>query len=313
MDAIKKYKYDVTIITINYNVTEKLYKCVESVLQYCENVNYVWFLIDNASEDADFNEVIEKYSKYNQFKFIRNETNEGGATLNKVFDKIDSRYILHLHPDVIIKDNVIRKLIDFMDSRPDAGGATAKLLNLDGTPQGYYGIPWNISTVFYMQTKFGRLIDRYFFSNKRKKFLKKKVNLNPKTLMTTDQVGTVCLIRRSKLILEDGYISDPLGKYFYGDVDMCKRITNKGYKLYVVPWVEVYHHRGASFEKKKRLWIEMEKQKAQIKFFRKFYKRKVWILKLILLPNFLVLMIENKLYRRSNKRLFWKFRKVIWW
>lgn len=308
----EKEKKDITILTVNWNTTDILQNCIDSVLKNCKNTNYKWFIIDNNSTDADFNTVIDKYSKYNQLIFIKSKTNEGGLLWNRFIDRMNSPYILHLQPDTIQKNNTIKKLIDFMDSREDAGGATAKQLNLDGSTQYYYRTFWNISTVFYLQTKIGRLIDNFIFSN-RKQRDHKNLDLNLNSLVEVDQVGMVCFIERTKLILEDGYMIDPDLKHFYGDADICKRIWDKGYKIYIVPWAEVIHDKGSSFKKRKRSWIDLEKNKAQIKYFKKYNKYTAWIFKFILISNILILMIENKLNRKSNKKLFWEFRNILNW
>lgn len=308
----KEEKADITIFTFNWNVTDKLQNCIDSVLKTCKNIKYKWFIIDNNSRDADFDTVIKKYSKYNQLIFIKNKGNTGGLLLNNLIDKIDTPYILHLQPDTILKDNLIQKLIDFMNSRPDVGAAAAKQLNPDGSTQYYYYRFWTISTVFFLQTKIGKYIDYYLFSN-RKRRDHKNLDLDLNSLVEVEQVGMVCFIERTKLILEDGYMIDPDLKHFYGDVDICKRIWDKGYKIYIVPWAEVIHDKGSSLKKRKRSWIDLEKNKAQIKYLRKYYKHKVCLLKLILILDILILMLENKLHRKNNKKLILKFRNILKW
>lgn len=293
-------------------MTDKLQNCIDSVLKTCKNINYKWFIIDNNSTDADFNTIIDKYSMHNQLIFIKSITNDGGLLWNKFIDNINSPYILHLQPDTILKDNIIKKLIDFLDSREDVGAAAAKQLNPDGSPQYYYFRFWNFATAFYLQNRIGRLIDSYLLSKRKLKYHQYS-DLDLNSLVEVEQVGMVCFIERTKLILEDGYMIDPDLKHFYGDVDICKRIWDKGYKIYLVPWAEVIHDLGSSLKKRERRWIDTEKQKAQIKYFKKYNKYTAWILKLILISNILILMIENKLNRKSNKKLFWEFRNILGW
>ena len=50
----KKIQSDVTIVIQAYNQLEKLKRCVESVLEYTENIDYDLLLIDNGSEAEVF-------------------------------------------------------------------------------------------------------------------------------------------------------------------------------------------------------------------------------------------------------------------
>lgn len=274
-------KLDVTIATINWNVTDKLQRCIDSVIDSCENLRYEMFVIDNNSQDMDFNEVIHRYSKYRQLIFIKNEKNEGGLALSKIQDRIRGRYLLFLGPDAILKENTVRELIKFMDSRADAGAASGNLLNPDGSPQLYYFKFWNISMVFYVSTTIGRTLDRFLFSRKKRKYYFNQ-DLNVNRLIEVDQPPGACLIVKPELLLRDGYIIDPDFSFYYNDVDLCKRIWNRGYKIYLVPTAEVIHDRHqSSFQKADPIWKRKEGLKSEIKYFRKHHPEKVQLLKAI--------------------------------
>jgi len=280
-------KLDVTIVTINWNVTDKLQKCIDSVLDTCKDIRHEMFIIDNNSQDMDFDEVIRKYSKYEQLRFIKNDKNEGALALNKIQNQINGRYLLILGPDTILKENTVRELIKFMNSRTDAGAATGKLLNPDCSPQLYYFKFWDLSMVFYVDTIFGKLIDSILLSQRKRKYYLGQ-NLDINSIIEIDQPPAACLILRPELILDDGYIIDPEFPFYYNDVDLCKRIWNKGYKIYLVPTAEVIHDHGSSFKRADSYWKDMEYIKSQIKYFRKYHQNKVWLLKLIILFDYVV-------------------------
>ena len=316
-------KLDATIVTINWNVTDKLQRCIDSVIDSCESLRYEMFIIDNNSQDMDFNEVIHRYSKYRQLIFIKNKKNEGGLANNKIQDRIRGRYLLFLGPDTILKENTVRELIKFMDSRANAGAASGKLLNPDGSPQLYYYKFWNISMVFYVQTIIGSILDRFLFSRKKRKYYFNQ-DLNTNCLIEIDQPAGACFIIKPELILRDGYITDPDFPFYYGDVDLCKRIWNRGYKIYLVPTAEVIHdRRQSSFKKADPLWKRNESVKSQIKYFGKYHPEKVQLLKAIILFDSLsrmaraLLKIIRKMRAQKNTRYLFDKKvmaeiRIIW-
>ncbi|AEH25419.1 glycosyltransferase family 2 protein [Pyrococcus yayanosii] len=317
-------RLDVTIVTVNWNVTDKLQKCIDSVIHTCRNVQYEMFIIDNNSEDADFSEVIRKYSNHSQLIFIRNEKNEGALAINRIQDRIRGRYLLILGPDTILKENTIKNLIKFMDTMPNAGAATGKLLNPDGSPQLYYFRFWDIKMVFYINTIIGHIIDRFLFSYKKRRYYLGH-NLDVNSLIEVDQPPGACLILRPEIVLKDGYIIDPQFPYYYNDVDLCKRIWDRGYKIYLVPNAEVIHDHGSSFKKADPEWKTLEFIKSQIRYFRKYHRNKVWLLKLIIILDYALrvfmlslLYLFGKKYpraisKRKIKTAFQVIRGVLKW
>jgi GT2 family glycosyltransferase len=52
-----------------------------------------------------------------------------------VLDKISSKYHFIINPDILINENTIKNLCDFMDAHPDCAICCPKVLNPDGTVQ----------------------------------------------------------------------------------------------------------------------------------------------------------------------------------
>jgi len=303
--------FDVTISTVNWNVTDQLQKCIESVLKYCKDINYKWFIIDNNSEDADFDTIIKKYSKFKRLKFIKNKMNVGGLVENKIINKINSRYLIFLQPDVILKNNAIGILIDFMDTHENAGAASAKLRNPDGSPQIYFCRLPCLSMEFFTHTGLGRLIDRYLFSNRNRIFYHYQ-DINLYAFGEIEHIGLVCYILRTNLILEDGYIHDPNFIFFFGDYDLNKRIKDKGYKIYLISSAEVIHYISSSLRKNiDNNWIMVQSQRARIKYYRKHHRKKLWILKVIIIFEYLSSLIFMFPKKKSIKNFIQIISRVL--
>ncbi len=304
-----KKKYDVAITTMNWNVTDLLQNCIDSVLKYCKNVNFQWFIVDNNSQDADFDEVVKKYSNNDRLILMKNSKNEGGMVENRNLKKFNSKYLLFLQPDVVLKSNAIGELIEFMERHDNVGGATPLFLNPDGTQQLYFGRLQNLSNAFYIHTGLGRIIDKNFLSYKHRREYR-YLDYNFNRITEIDHVGCVCFITRLKFFLEDGYIHDKNFIFSHGDYDLCKRIKDKGYKIFLIPSIEIYHYLRSSLKKAEKEWWFTLTQRAQFKYVRKHHSKKIWLFKLLyIFENFMSLFSIKK--KKSLKQIIGNIAKIL--
>ena len=303
----KKEKLDITIKIINWNLDQQLRNCIDSILETIKNVSYEVFIIDNNSKFIDFDRIIKDYKEYSQLKFIKNKKNKGGLASNDIQHLLKGRYLLILGPDTIVKKNTIKNLVGFMDKTKDAGGASAKLILPDGSQQIFQHRSWDLTMSFY-NTFLGNIIDYFLFNkNKIKSYLSYNINMNE--LCIVDKCPGACLVIRPELLINDGYIVDQQFPFFFNEVDMCKRITDKGYKIYIVPSAEIEHDKWSSYKKANSSWKNKEFKKAMIKYFRKHFPKKVKIIKIILIISELNLLflspflVFKKRYRFNKKNI----------
>jgi len=139
---------DITIIIVNYNVKEFVKNLLYSLHKALENYSSEIIVVDNASSDGSVEDIKEKFSYVN---VIANDENVGfGKANNQGLEIAKGKYIVFLNPDTIVREDTFSKLIKFIKSNPDAGMATCKVLNPDGTLQlacrrGFPG-PWTSFT-----------------------------------------------------------------------------------------------------------------------------------------------------------------------
>jgi len=305
LNKTQSERIDVSIVVVNWKTTDKLKKCINSIVSTAADIQYEMFIIDNASDKEGFDKLIYEHSGNKTLKFFKNEKNEGGIVINKITNRIKGRYLLFLGPDTIMLNSTLPKMIKFMDSVDDAGAASARLLNPDGTSQLYYYKFWDIPMVFYIDTILGKVIDKIFFLNKKHKFYL-GMNIDVNKVIEIDQPPGVCLIVKPQLLLKDGYLIDPKFPFYYNDVDICKRVWNNGYKIYLLPFANVIHDHGASFKKANILWKRREYIKSQIRYFEKYHPNDVKLLKLIRILDFfsrvLAYIIAWKLVKKKTNK-----------
>ena len=303
---------DVTISTINYNISKKLLRCIDSFLQSYEDLNYEWYIIDNTSQDYNFDDIIKKYSQNNRIIFFKNDKNEGLSVLNKFLDKAKGKFWVFLDPDTIHIDQPIIKLMNFLNSHPKAGMATAKQLKVDGKPLLYYNRKFTLSKIFFRQLIFGRAIDKYLLSGKFAKY-HAYLDLNLNKISEIEQATFGCTMERMQLLKADGYIIDPKLSFWYNDVDLCKRLRDKGYKIYLVPFAEIIHDHGSAYKKRDPIWLRLMELRCQLYFFKKHHLFKAKILKILLISQTSLLFLSSKLRRRDPKNLILKLKYIINW
>lgn len=300
-------KVDITISTINYNITDKLHRCIDSFLDTYRDNNsftYEWYIIDNNSQDADFDETIKKYSNHPNLKFIKRDDNLGLAVLNTILDKTNGRYWLFLDPDTWQYGEPIPKLIEFMDAHPEVGIASAMQYTPHKIPLLYYSTHYSVSKVFFVGTSIGSIIDKYLLSNRMKRihfpWSRKQETFNKIT--EVDQVSFACTLERMELLKEDGYVIDPDFSFIFNDVDLCKRVKDKNLKIMILPSAKIIHDHSSAYKKTKMLWKRIITIKAQIKYFHKYHPYKILFLKLILFFDLLLLIVSKFFWRRKNLR-----------
>jgi GT2 family glycosyltransferase len=287
---------DLSIVTVNWNVSDKLQRCIDSAVETMKNIRYEMFIIDNDSTDVNFKDIIQKYSNSDQLKFIKNSKNEGSVVINKVMDKMMGRYILIVGPDTILKEKAVQELIRFMDETKGAGAASAKLLNPDGSPQMYFHKFWDLPMVFFIATITGSIIDKMFFKcSKHKHYLQKDMNIE--RIEKIEQCSGACLIFRRDLVFKDGFIIDPIFPFYFNDDDICERIVNQGYKIYFVPNAIVIHDQQSSYKKVNSYWKKNQSIIDQIHYFQKYHQDEVGLLKTLNIIDSFVKIIVNPFLR----------------
>ena len=230
---------DISIIIVNYNVKEFVKNLLYSLHKALENYSSEIIVVDNASSDGSV-ENIEK--KFPYVKVIANKNNVGfGKANNQGLSIAKGKYIVLLNPDTIVREDTFSKLIEFINSKPEAGMVTCKVLNPDGTLQlacrrSFPG-PWTSFTKIAGLSKL--FPNSKFFSKYNLTYLdENKVN-------EVDAIsGSFMLFTREVYKKVGGF--DPQFFMYGEDLDLCYRVQKTGYKVFYVPDTEIIHYKGES-------------------------------------------------------------------
>jgi GT2 family glycosyltransferase len=230
---------DLSIIIVNYNVKEFLLNLLDSLKKATNNLSHEIIIVDNASDDGSV-EIIEE--KYPSVKLIKNKKNVGFGTANNQGIKLSQgKYTLLINPDTIVKENIFTKLIQFIESKPDAGMVGCKVLNPDGSLQlscrrGFPG-PW---TSFTKVTGLSKLFP------KSKLFAKYNLTyLNENGTYRVDAISGAFMFTKKEILEKVGGFDTQF--FMYGeDLDLCYRIQKEGLSVYYFHETEIIHYKGES-------------------------------------------------------------------
>ena len=231
-----------SIVIVNYNVKYFLEQCLHSVQNACKGLESEIFVVDNDSVDGSVKMVRDKFPEVH---LIENKENKGFSTANnQAIRKSKGEYVLLLNPDTIVEDDTLRKVVEFMDQHPDAGGLGVKMLDGKGKflPESKRGLPYP-SVAFFKVFGLSSLFPKSkIFSGYHLGYLDKD-----KTHVVDVLAGAFMLLRKSVLD-KTGLLDEAF--FMYGeDIDLSYRITKAGYKNYYYPGTRIIHYKGESTKK----------------------------------------------------------------
>lgn len=254
-----------SVVIVNYNVEHFLEQCLISVRKSMEGIDGEVFVVDNNSVDGSVRMVRQKFPEVH---LIANKDNVGFSKANNQAILLSKgEYVLLLNPDTVVEDSTFSKVVEFMDSHPDAGGLGVKMLDGKGhfLPESKRGLP-TPQVAFYKISGLSRFFPRSkVFGRYHLGFL------------DNDQVHEVEILSgafmmlRKEVLDKTGLLDETF--FMYGeDIDLSWRIIKAGYKNYYFPLTRIIHYKGESTKKSSVNYV-LVFYKAMIIFARKHFSK----------------------------------------
>ena len=286
-----------SIIIVNYNSGEELIVCIKSIRRYLTNVSYEIIVVDNNSTDNS-RELLRINFKNIQKIFLKKNTGYAFAN-NYAMEQCNGDYILLLNPDTYIKNNSIKQMIDFLDSKPDVGVLGPLLID----PNGKIQLPSSNFPDLKQQILY--MLSCKFLLNRIARSSEQRVALKLKNPFEVDWVSGACFMLKRTIYETIGGLDERFFLYAE-DVDWCIRIKDSGWKIFCHPSIEVVHIRGVS-SKKKIYSLLTTRYKSNLYFAKKhFSSSQIFILRLIVLSGLffrLILTPVIKFMKPNESRL----------
>lgn len=267
MERSRMSSIDVSVIILNFNTLTLTKLCLES-LQRSKLGAYTMEIIvcDNASTDGTL-EMVKK--EFPDVLCIQNGGNVGFAAGNNPgIKRAKGRYVVLLNSDTEVAPNVMKSMITFMDTHPQAGASTCKLLLMDGTmdPACHRGFPtpWSSFTYFMKLEKLfptSQLFGQYHQGYK-----------DLTTPHEVDSISGAFFMVRHEILKEVGLLDEDYFMYAE-DIDWAYRIKKSGWQIWFTPRATVLHKKKQSGRSHANRERRMKTQTFFITYNKLFYTK----------------------------------------
>jgi len=295
---MKEQPVILSIVIVNWNTRELLFKCLESVYEFAPTCTFEVLLVDNASSDGSAALVSNLFP---QVRLFANQENCGFARgNNQAIREARGEYVLLLNPDTEVKENALDELVNYMIAHPWVGGAGSLLLNPDGTLQASCHPEPTLSREFWRLTHLD-IIQEYGDYDMS--------DWNWETPRKVDVVQGASLILRGATLEEIGLLDEDYFIYTE-EVDLCYRMRKAGWGIYWVPTSRVIHYGGQSTKQMaQKMFLKL--YESRLMYFRKNHGAfKAFLYKLVLMLAALIRIIGDPIARIRKPEQTEKFRTL---
>lgn len=248
---------NLSIVIVNWNAGEQLKDCLNSIIRYHSNLVDEVVIIDNNSMDDSLKEISNIQSDDFDIKVIRSQSNLGfGKACNVASEHITSKYILFLNPDAQIYFDTLTKVANYMENNDDVGVCGIKLIDSFNNIQKHCTVQPRLMHYFNHATGLSAISSKLF-----PYIFLKDIDYN----MSADvphTIGAFYCIRNELFKGLDGF--DELFFVYLEDLDLSRRVLQKGYRIHYLSSASAFHKGGGTSE--------------QVKTFRLFYSLRSRIL-----------------------------------
>lgn len=224
----------VAVVILNWNGKSFLEKFLPIVLKFSPNAQII--VADNQSSDDS---VAFLKKEFPQVSIILNPSNDGFAKgYNIALKQVQAQYYVLLNSDVEVTDNWINPIIELMDSNPKIAACQPKILD------------YTHKTKFEYAGAAGGYIDKYGYPFCRGRLFnvleedKGQYNSTKEVFWATG----ACMFVRAEAFWKVGGFDDDYFAHME-EIDVCWRMKNIGYQIYVEPQSTIYHVGGGTLNK----------------------------------------------------------------
>jgi len=224
----------VAVVILNYNGKSFLEKFLPSIIK--NSGDHQIYVADNGSADDSVKYLKEHFPQIN---IILNQANYGYAKgYNLALKQIDAKYYILLNSDVDVPMNWIQPIIHLMENNPTIAACQPKIIDYQFTNR------------FEYAGASGGFIDKFGYPFCRGRVfnsLEDDVQQFNNAVEVFWATGA-CLFVRASAFWEVGGLDDDYFAHME-EIDLCWRLKNLGYQIYVEPQSVIYHVGGGTLNK----------------------------------------------------------------
>lgn len=224
----------VSIIIITWKMSALLQRLLESIVVHTHGVSYEIVVVDNHSEDGTA-EMVERC--FPSVRLVRNDVNRGvAAARNQGFKAARGNYFLILDADMMLVENSVRILYEFVESHREVGVAGSMLVSPEGALQ------YNCKRYPTLGALLLRRLDAYELVHKSRTLQHHMMtDWDHANIREVDYLIGACQMIRREALEKVGLLDE---RIFYGpeDIDFCIRMHRAGWKVMYDPSTRIIHY-----------------------------------------------------------------------
>lgn len=253
----KKFSF----IVVNHNYMSDIQKLISSISASIPSGQYEIIIVDNASTDGSR----EYFGRLgDEVKYIYLDKNIGyGAANNIGVNASRTEVVVLINPDSLVRDERFDIFIDEIENEA-LGVLAPKIIYPDGRVQPNCGAYATLKTYMMQAFRLGYIVRKlnlvpvlqrimHYFPLLQKSLIGTYLdNFSRDTVQKKcDWVSGACMIIRKEVFLSAGGFDENFFLYCE-DEDLCRRISDKGYTVYIDTRFTVVHNEGFSRSRESR-------------------------------------------------------------
>lgn len=224
----------VAVVILNWNGKSFLEKFLPNVIKYSQNCQII--VADNQSSDDS---VAFLKQHFPEVSIILNPSNDGFATgYNLALKQVKAEYYILLNSDVEVTEKWIEPIIELMETNPKIAACQPKIVD------------YNHPSKFEYAGAAGGFIDKYGYPFCRGRIFNvlEEDNGQYDTTKEIFWATGACMFVRAEAFWKVGGFDDDYFAHME-EIDLCWRMKNIGYQIFVEPKSKVYHVGGGTLNK----------------------------------------------------------------
>lgn len=252
----------VSVVIPSWNTRELLRNCLESLKGSLPGSSEV-LVIDNGSRDGSARMVHEQFP---WVRLVKHPKNTGFAhACNVGCEMARGAYVLFLHTDTVLVGDTVRRLTQFLEDNPRYGAVAPRLFDTDGSTQrSHQRFPTLLTPLFL-----GTPLERWFPGNfEVRRYFAREFDYEIDG--DVRQPASACFLMRRKALKTLRPLDESMW-LFFSDVDLCKRLWSRGWRIRYLASSHVVHAGGMSTRQYGEFVPEWHKNR--LAYYRKHYGR----------------------------------------
>ncbi len=239
-----------SVIIVSWNVRDHLRRCLQSIKEQTQGLEYEVIVVDNASNDGSVEMVAQEFP---EVKLIASNTNLGfGKANNRGAELASGEVLFVLNDDTVLTENSLKIVYDRVMQDASIGVLGYHLVNPDGTHQDSVRRYPRLLDQLLILTKVHNL-----FPNLRpvRRYLAQDFDYSQE--QEVDQLMGACMVMRSEVFHRANGFDEDFFVWFE-EVDLEKRIhEEQDLRILYTPETAMVHVKGASFSQ----WMSLKSQR----------------------------------------------------